>query len=1033
MRGVRTGRLGNWLVGVMLVVVVGVLGVGGVEGAAQVRCDVIIDTGETSVVLTAEDVCGAVEPWNRQGVRVFIYLTDFAPATEDEWFEQLDIVEIRAGIAGFENGEIGFERDVLALEASTADIDFATNLTYGESLWGTPIDVDEQLVAQMKSALRSGLRTGRAAVGVNEALRLGWAETFGATADGGEVSILVPTVVVTPVVDEVGTGGTDWANILSLMVMGLVMGSGVVAVGLWWMRPRYEAWLEEREREEMLLAQRERLARTVGGLLEGLWVLLKGDEPADMVLYRLVMACGGGQSPERLADLVLIWQQSQRALTQGFVGHKALQKQLEVEDDNDLEGQVRAWELLYLVLIGSDAPELQSEKEKPLRDLLDLRGWVAPFAEETASLQIELGEAEKGWEGVDLLVPLQVVELDGMEDEGVLLAVEATQSAVVELAEAKALAPSLLAGAAEQGEVLKTTVTKKIFELEPEVLLAPWRAHVAAGEKELAAGRFLYAIDRAEAAEEWVAAAEQAMAVWGGYEEQLGRVMGQAKSGYRSPDFMALIGELKAGVGRVKGAWQVAALTDVVTELDILAATGERLVANMDWWVGLHGENSERLARLASETQMVIKLAQGEALGAWQKLNQYPAENWNDITQGVQGPLAVLREVAGGDLVAIKRLNGMEAQAFVEAEGRLDEAETAVADTLLALNEIIHRWQEVSTAEKTIEGGIAEAERVWREAVALRDAEDAKISPEVDEILVGVETKLGMARALAGERRFVEAVQKQVAARSEAKGALAAAEAEIAEIDALESELAVKEQEINQLVEALLAQAKGQKGVVRTNEGSALLAAAEESWAAARQGRTLISGVEDKAWQAALVKVIGLWEGVEEAVMAAKKQLEADEVSYEALYDEVATLRVKVEGIIDSAKHMANTSTEEGLVAAVQRGLPMMLVAGVNRHQLVQMKKELEQALREAEQARREIRYARQKAEQAARQGWQMTNSHSSSGGWSSNRSYSSSRRSSIFSSSSRSSSSRSSSSSSSRGGRRRSSSSSSRGGRRRR
>jgi len=110
---------------------------------AQPPCpyaDIRLDTEQS---VDADAICNAAQPWADDGFRVLIFLTDYRPTSEDDWFALLDQAETDAGLRGPD----GFDKNALAFEASTAThLSWAYSVTYGEQLYGSALDTDDKAI-----------------------------------------------------------------------------------------------------------------------------------------------------------------------------------------------------------------------------------------------------------------------------------------------------------------------------------------------------------------------------------------------------------------------------------------------------------------------------------------------------------------------------------------------------------------------------------------------------------------------------------------------------------------------------------------------------------------------------------------------------------------------------------------------------------------------------------------------------------------------------------------------------------------------
>jgi hypothetical protein len=129
---------------------------------------------ETQQYVDTDAVCEAARPWSEAGYQVLVYLTDTRPGSEDAWFGQLDAVESEAGLRDLTQDD-SFEKAAIALAATTAaDVPYGVTLTYGETLYDSPLDTNAARVEAIKRTVRDRL----AAQDATWALTTGLQESF---------------------------------------------------------------------------------------------------------------------------------------------------------------------------------------------------------------------------------------------------------------------------------------------------------------------------------------------------------------------------------------------------------------------------------------------------------------------------------------------------------------------------------------------------------------------------------------------------------------------------------------------------------------------------------------------------------------------------------------------------------------------------------------------------------------------------------------------------------------------------------------
>ena len=185
---------------------------------AQPPCphaDIRLDTDQA---VDVDALCDAARPWADDGVRVFVFLTDYRPESEDDWFTLLDQVEEEVGVLDSE----GFDKNVLALEASTAsDLGWAYSVTYGELLYDSPLDADDAAVFRVKTQMRNSIAAGDPTDAFVQALNIAYEINHPAAAT---LPTEQPLAVAEPEQAQPSPSGNLGRVFLILLVVVLVIG-----------------------------------------------------------------------------------------------------------------------------------------------------------------------------------------------------------------------------------------------------------------------------------------------------------------------------------------------------------------------------------------------------------------------------------------------------------------------------------------------------------------------------------------------------------------------------------------------------------------------------------------------------------------------------------------------------------------------------------------------------------------------------------------------------------------------------------------
>ncbi|MCA9968994.1 MAG: hypothetical protein KC425_02205, partial [Anaerolineales bacterium] len=711
---------------------------------AQAACGHVDFLVEGGAALDRAAICEAAQPWADDGIRLFVYLTDVDPGSEDAWFAQLDEVE---SAMGYRAGEI-FDRSLLALEATSgSSASWAVTFTYGEALYDTPLDQDETAVTRLKNDMRQALQSGDATA----AFVTGVSEGYSLNHPGAS-----------PL----------------LIGAGVVAGLGVLGAGGY---AAYRSVLlpaqRRRQRREELQAQLARLQERVANLLLALEQLIAGQQPEEATLFQVFEAYGGRHEPEMETAVRARIAASQQAFDAAF----ALRQQLLEEDfqqAQSLEEQVRAWELLYLSLVGSD-PRIRGLTEAELRDLLDPVVVLQREAQGSAVVA-QLRDLSKQIQGMPLKVDMLLLEPDNVDQAGILGTLEEVETAIGDLMAAQAAAPERLdAARAARLSAEEEAASATPFGMTPGTIFPGIDARIQTAADDITAGAHVRALRAAETILRDLEVVEDLIDAAAEHAARQAEVDAVLAEGYRPATLAADREELATDVAEIRAALQAGdylAADDWIDELD---ADSQRLLAQTTTWRETHLFNQESIERIRERQAAVLALLEQEAAPAWQALQQYAAGNWEDVAPDLAAQRAALQALTAETLPAIAQLNSLETQQFPEAERQLAAAGGRLLQTERALQAVGARLAAVRTAEETMPTALPQTQAELDRATALRDAEDAKIGPEVDAQLHQAAVQLAVAREAAEKQQWLAAATAQAEARRLALAAHTAADAQV--------------------------------------------------------------------------------------------------------------------------------------------------------------------------------------------------------------------------------------------------------------
>jgi hypothetical protein len=1003
----RTG----WLV--RLILLVGLI-IGWTEALARAQssCSHVTIRLDSAQALDSDAICLAARPWADKGFRIFIYLTDIRPQNEDAWFTLLDQVEADAGLRDLSQPD-SFDKNVLAFETSTAtDLPWASSITYGESLYDTPLDSDAA-VMRIKSQLREALASGDATQAFAQTVNTAYETNFPRSTSQTE-QLDAPTKAEPPPTtktEERASNPWGWAlvGVLGVGVLGAGgYGLTVKVINPARQRARYRAELEH---------HMETLRARTANLLNAGDQLLQGDTPQETVLYELFSAYGGEHYPERRDQLLEWLDRCQGALDDAF---DLRQKLLDpgVQEQRTLEQAVQNWELLYVTLVGNSERILALTNDE-LRTLLDPLLTFERSAPDT-QLPSQLDDLRRELAG-GIKVDLRMVDPAQTDAAGILGYIEQIKAQIAHLLTARKEAPERLRDAKAQRLAAQENVPQS-FVMTGEQLFAGVDQNLARAEADLEKGVFLHVIERADEVVRDLATAQHFITTLSNHEQRQTKIDAITHKGYHpdslEDDLQEIENDLRTIIHQVKAGDYVAAAS-WIEEMEI---DSQRTLSNAQTWRALHEQNTAALRQFDKALARVEVYQANEVATTLKELESYPGGNWSDVKAGLTQAQQTLQLFRQEWISRIAGLNNMAQQRFTQAEQMLAQASADLAQAERQLQAVVRRLAEVQTAETHIPEALRSTAADLDQAARLRDQEDPKIGPEVDQQLQQARAQLAEAQRLAAAREFISATNAQTAARELATQAYAAASEQVQEINELQMMLAALTDSVSTQVDHCNAAAQALPAIVQTDQTHQLIRQVGTAFSQAQQARAASTGLQDHALSEALRATVAAYQEADQLAARALEQVTADRTTYDRALTEARNAIHAAQAAVQQASWAvrepdAQSSGSRALERARKTLAQIGPTDGATREALGRLRQKAQQVQQDAQQAESHARQtiqATQAERRRQRERLNRSRSFGSPGGSSSSRSSSrrsvsrssgSSRRSSSFGSSRRSSS----------------------------
>ena len=855
---------------------------------AQTECPYAVIRLEITPPPDTNAICTAARPLSEAGYRVFVLLTDRTFNSEAEWFAYLDQVEAEAGLRD-PRVEDGFARNAIALEVTTQNAPWNVVITYGERLFGTPLDNDAT-IDQLKETVRRGLAENRPETGVAQALaRL--AATVGAVQMATGEEPTAPTPAIAPEAEQSASSWVRW-----LVGLGLLGGAGALG---WKMSEPVRA---RRREEARLRAHLRAVQNATATILAALDTLLSGIRPEDTPLYQMFQAYHGHLYDDLDAEVHDLLRQAQAALRDAFDVYHAL-SDAAAQRQRPLEDQIRDWELLYLTLVGTDE-RVRNLTDDQVRELLDPLSITENTPPEEGQLARQLDALRADLRGKTMRVPLQFVDPEQVDQAGILGLIDRVKAHIAHLYHARQQAPQEIDALRARRDALAAAIPDD-FVMPPEDLLAPIDQHLTHADDLLREHRYLDVLDLAEDLDAMLDAAEAFLEAVELHREHLKLVEEAAAEGYRPPELPNALRAADDALSRAMHALSqpegVAAQNAV--DAFIAATTHVRNVVN-DWRT-LHQTNAARFENLKQRAEQVRTTWETRTRPEWEALQAYPSANWDDIAPRVREAEHAFETITDA-LTEADRFNALHVQDFTRAAQRLTDAAHALTLVQNVQQLISDRLQAVRNAEQYIETSLQKAIADLHALEELHTREDRRLGEDIKEHLHELHTMFDTVRRLIGKRHYAPAQQTLNEALALLSETQQRAHQQLEATRIAEQEIAAQAIEAQKLRTALEAaldtlpeSARTPELITQANTARRLLNEAEEA-------RAALPTLADEALHAALEETRQRYTQALDALRAAQEQVQIAASLYQQTLEETRQLIEETAQALAEAETLAN-------------------------------------------------------------------------------------------------------------------------------
>ena len=646
-------------------------------------------------------VCEAAKPWADDGYKVLVFLTDARPETEDAWFNLLDSVEAEAGLRDLTQTD-SFERAAIALEATTAtDLPYAVSITYGETLYNTPLDTDDAALEGIKRSVREKIATQDATWGLTAGLQE-MAALVGVPTSSAEVG--GPNSVTSPLSSsDIGQGTTVTATNDSggaIMAGGwlTLLGGGTVGIVAL-----------QRRRRKQLNAHLETLQNRIANLLMWCEQLLTGGAPENTLPYQLFSESDGERYPELTQQVKTRLAEARQALDQAFQVHAHLQEdplQLKLP----LVKRVEAWEMLYLAFVGK-YDRILNMSDDELRTLLNPAVVLNKHQTQVSQGLVSHLEAIQGKiKDTPLKVALKQAKPKQIDHYGILGRIERVDHTIGHLQWAVTAAPETLAATRARRQTLETLLPNSLGLPAIEAFCGIDRC-IAAAETTLTRDRlYLKVVEDCRNIEQvmnWMATLSE---TFQRYDDQQAEIQAITQVGYRPPQLHDHQATLEHILEQLRQQLREGSYSAIPGLLSQLAEASTQAQETATIWRDHHQHNQHALKDLTAEHNRLVSLSQQKATAAWQTIQHYPASNWTDLASALDDANQILQQAYEKTFPYLHQQNDFPMQALAEVSQEIETLKSQLENAEILLQSILTRQQLIQSAEVHLSRELAEVE-----------------------------------------------------------------------------------------------------------------------------------------------------------------------------------------------------------------------------------------------------------------------------------------------------------------------------------
>lgn len=932
---------------------------------AQEACSGVYIRNDSGESLDEAAICQAAQSWIGAGFQVYIYLTDYDPPNEDAWFAQLDQIEADFGIRDLSQPD-AFSKSAIAFEATTVTSHpWGHNVTLGEMLFRTPLDTDAA-IGKIKGQMKNKIAAGDLTSAFVNALEQSYAIAFPPPTP---TSKPVPTVVVTGPTTKVSVDLRPVVLFFGFSLLGVALLIGAYLFFTRLLAPTLQKWTRIRNKKQHL----DSLARKVDSLLLAAENLFAGTNAEDTTLWKLFALYGGEAYPD-LVEQVRNWiRRSMAALQEAFELNDELDQRQPGPNIEDLDAMVKAYEMLYLTLVGTDDRILTLDEEglrafiDPMTPVIEAQTSEDQIVDQVRQMREQLADRP-------LRIQLMIVDLSEVDADGLFGYANRIKAVITQLVEVQEEAPKSL----ETARQARNQAASSEFPdgLAPNKALAAVNALIAKAEEEQQAGRWLNVKEHAEQAVvltgKIMAITPEVKAVVSRHCKQEKEVEEIASQGYQLPFFADAQAKCQKIITKMYARISKGELEATRRSIENLADESTNMLGAAQALVQLHLKNEQELDRLAKEVARVENYRLKEVQPAWEVLQAYPQSNWVELEDNFDAATHSIAQLFDNpadekDLTSeIARINSMETQDFNGAEQMFLEAFASLRQAESQLRSIVEQLAQVRQIEDSIQDLLTATQTDIERAEERRDRDDVKVDVEVDVMIEKATRLLIEARQLAKARELTKAANSIATSRNIANRAYSLADEQAKAVDGLFAQLEKVSTSAKELAHRAKVDYYNLTPVAQRAGTGGMVESATSLLRKAQRAETRITDKEDRALIQALEKTVALYREVEQEATEALQRIAADKEEYDQLVGSTRSAIEAASSAITSANryvgHSDAGSAGRTSLSQARSGLPSLPTYGSGQDAY---RRVYEQAQRAQELAEQAVRQARQRIAEA--------------------------------------------------------------------